>query len=343
MRKVVIRRPGGHERLELEELPDPEPGPGEVLVRTRAAGVNFADTAVRMGLYASAKKYVGWPITPGFEFAGEVAALGAGLDGPPVGASVFGVSRFGGWSTHVCVPRHQVFDLPRGWSAEQAAGFPAVHLTAWYAVEELARPRPGEAALVHSAAGGVGCALAQLLAVRGARVVGVVRGAHKVAVARDHGCDVVVDKGPSDPWPAIRAAAPEGYGCVFDANGVETLGKSWAVLGAPGRLVVYGFATMLRRGKDRPSWPKLAWDWLRTPRFQPLEMTEHNKSVLAFNLSFLFPRADVLGEAMEDLLGRVEAGTLRPPSVTTFDLDACADAQAAIESGTTTGKLVLLT
>src|SRR5687768_8529673 len=106
MRKVVIHRAGGYDRLEIEEHPDPQPGAGEVLVRVQAAGVNFADVVVRQGLYESAKKYVGWPITPGFEFAGTVERAGEGATGWTPGEEVFGFTRFGAYATKVSVPGH---------------------------------------------------------------------------------------------------------------------------------------------------------------------------------------------------------------------------------------------
>ncbi|TQF11839.1 zinc-binding dehydrogenase, partial [Myxococcus llanfairpwllgwyngyllgogerychwyrndrobwllllantysiliogogogochensis] len=154
-RKVVIPKAGGYGQLRLENLNQLSPGPGEVVVATEAIGVNYADCVIRMGLYASAKEYVGWPITPGFEFAGTVQSVGAGVEDLAPGARVFGVTRFGGYATHVAVPRHQVFALPSKLTMEQAAGFPAVFLTAYYALFELAHPRPGTNVLVHSAAGGV--------------------------------------------------------------------------------------------------------------------------------------------------------------------------------------------
>ncbi|XXT26116.1 alcohol dehydrogenase catalytic domain-containing protein [Sorangium sp. So ce448] len=155
MRKIVVHDPGSHDKLLVEEHPDPVPARGEVLVDVRAAGVNYADCVVRMGLYESAKKYVGWPITPGFEFSGTVAALGEGVsDDLAPGAPVFGVTRFGGYASRVAVPRHQVFPLPARLTPEQAAGFPAVFMTAYYALFELVRLRPGMSLLVHSAAAG---------------------------------------------------------------------------------------------------------------------------------------------------------------------------------------------
>src|SRR5688500_14764019 len=195
MLRIRIRRPGGYDRLELERDFDPgQPGTGEVLVHVRAAGINFADSAVRMGLYSSAKEYVGWPITPGFEFAGTIARVGAGVTTVAAGDPVFGVVRFGAWSSHVITRAELVRPLPAGLTPEQAAGLPTVFLTAYYPLFVLTNLRAGETVLVHSAAGGVGGALIQLTKIAGCRVIGVVGAAHKVSFARDLGADVVIDR-----------------------------------------------------------------------------------------------------------------------------------------------------
>src|SRR5215475_7963710 len=159
MQKVVVHSAGGHDRLRIEEHPAPEPGPSEVLVETRSIGVNFADLVVRMGLYESAKKYVGWPITPGFECAGRVLRVGPGVTDLAPGDEVVALVRFGAYATHVVAPRAQVFRRPEKLDLISAGAFFVVHLTAWYALAELCRMRPGRRVLVHSAAGGVGLAL----------------------------------------------------------------------------------------------------------------------------------------------------------------------------------------
>ena len=133
MRRVLIPSAGGYEKLQLVDAPDPIPGEDEELVRVEAIGVNYADCIVRMGLYASAKKYVGWPITPGFEVAGTTRD----------GTRVIALTRFGGYASHVVVPKRQVFPLPKGFSMAEGAAFPAVSLTAYYALFELCRLRPG--------------------------------------------------------------------------------------------------------------------------------------------------------------------------------------------------------
>ena len=347
MQRISIHRPGGREQLHLETAADLQPGPGEVRVAVAAIGVNFADIAIRLGLYESAKKYVGWPITPGFETAGvidavgpnsaeKLAALGLGL-----GAQVIAVSRFFGYASQVVVPVTQLVPLPVGWSLQQGAAFPVAALTAWYGLHHLAHARAGDRVLVHSAAGGVGQALVQLAVAQGCRVLGTVGSQQKVPVVTALGAERVVVRTQGQLWPAVREWAPDGVDIILDANGLETLADDYRHLAPAGRLVVYGHASMLDRGGTKtPLW-KLAWRWLRTPRWNPLDMTTQNKSVLAFNLSFLFDKNELLQEAMAFLLDRVATGHLQPLPVKAFPLARVADAHLALESGTTTGKLVL--
>lgn len=340
MRRIVIERPGGYERLRLVESATPSPGPGQVRIAVAASGVNYADGIIRMGLYESARKLHGYPITPGFELAGQVEALGDGVTGFAIGDPVVAVTLFGGYTSHICLATDRVFPLPPNVSLEQAAAIPTVFLTAWFMVERQVHPQPGDTWLVHSAAGGVGGALAQLGRLEKVRVIGVVGGAHKVAAAQAAGCDdVVIADG--DWWPQVQRLAPSGFDAVFDANGVRTLAASYAHLKPMGKLCIYGFASMLPRN-GRLNWAKLAWDWLRTPRFSPLAMTRDNRSVMACNLSFLSAEASLLASGMRELLTRFGDGRLVPPPVTRFALSDAAAAQRAIESGRTTGKLVLI-
>ncbi len=342
-RKVVIHSAGGYDKLKVEKAELPAVGPDEVLLEVRAAGVNFADTTVRLGLYASAKELVGWPITPGFEVAGVVHSIGSEVDDIEVGDRVMALTLFGGYASHVVVPRKQVFHLPKALSFEQGAAIPAVFLTAWFAILELAHPRPGATALVHSAAGGVGSSLVQVLKLRGVNVVGVVGSAHKVEAVAALGANHVIDKSTQDLWAEAKRIAPAGFDLILDANGVETLKQSYQHLRPAGKLVVYGFHSMMNKGGSSggANWFKLISGFLRTPRFNPLDMTNASKSVLAFNLSYLYDRFDVLEEGMRDLSLWLQAGKIIPPTVTSYPLERAGDAHRDIESGKTIGKLVL--
>ncbi len=343
MRRIRIHRPGSYERLQLETLPTPQPAAGELRIAVDHIGVNYADCVIRMGLYESAKQLVGWPITPGFEVAGRIDAIGAGVEGWEPGTPVIGISLFNGYSETLCLPAPQVFRRPSTLGSAEAAAIPTIFLTAWFALNELAHVRPGEQVLVHSAAGGVGCAAVQLARLAGAEVTAVVGAAHKRELPLQLGAREVIVKAEQDWVREARRIAPRGHDVILDPNGVSTLQHSYAQLAPLGRLLIYGFHSMLPKQGGLPNWPKLAWDWLRTPRFDPLKLTVDNRSVLGFNLSFLSQRADLMIPAMTQILAGIQSGQLQAPPVQIYPLAGVAEAHRALESGTTQGKLVLAT
>lgn len=337
MKRVLIRRPGGHDALEIVEEADPVPGPGQarVRVRVRAAGINYADTIVREGWYEAAKgKY---PITPGFEFAGVVDASETPEFKP--GDRVLGFTRFGGYSSVQIAEPGRLRLLHEGWDYAEGAGVPAVHFTAYHALSQVAKCSKGETILIHSAAGGVGTALLQQARILGLRSVAVVGSEKKAAVARSFGADAVVVRGP-DLWKEIDAVAPGGFDAIFDANGITTPRPGFERLKLGGRLVIYGFAEMFPRG-GRPSKLSLAWNWLRVPRFSPLEMTATNRAVLGFNVVFLTDKAELAKEGFDAIASWMRDGKIRKPPVTAFPVERVADAHRALEAGETVGKLVL--
>jgi NADPH:quinone reductase-like Zn-dependent oxidoreductase len=339
--RVVIRKPGGYDALELIEEATPTPGPGQVRIRVEACGVNYADGIIRMGLYASAKKLHGYPITPGFEVAGVIDAVGDGVSRVELGDEVIGLTLFNGYASHLVLGEDGVFAIPESLSFEQAATLPTVFLTAWWMVHRQTYPQASDTWLVHSAAGGVGSALLQLARLAGVRAIGVVGAPHKIEHARAMGAEAVIDKSSQDLWKRAEALAPDGFETIFDANGVATLKDSYRHLAPTGRLVIYGFASMLPKD-GRLNWLTLALDWLKTPRFNPLDMTQANKSVLAANLSFLQAHAPTMQDGMHWLLERFADGRLAALPVETFALKQAADAQRRIESGQSVGKLALL-
>ena len=341
MKKIVIHKPGGYEQLAIEQHPDPIPGPNDVIVSVNAIGVNFADCVTRMGLYASAKQYVGYPITPGFEVSGTVLECGTDVTDLEPGTAVIAVTRFNGYATRVCVNREQVFHLPQQLSYAEAAGLPTVSLTAWFALFQLAHVQASDTLLVHSAAGGVGSMLVQLGKLSGCRVVGVVGATHKAAAVTALGADEVIDKSTSDLWEEAERYAPGGFDVILDANGVATLKQSYRHLAPVGRLVVYGFHSMLVTHKGLPGKLRLAWDYLRTPRFSPFDLTTRNRSVLGFNLSYLFDRRELIATGMQQILQWLEEGKIVLPTVTRYAFESVAEAHRDLESGQTVGKLVL--
>lgn len=342
MRKVVIHRPGGFNQLKIESFPNPSPEEDQVLVETKAIGVNYADCVVRMGFYASQKKYIGWPVTPGFDYSGIVAKTGRNVDRIKPGDKVFGAIFFNAYATHVTASQDWVFPIPPNISFEEAGGFMTIFCTAYYALHLSVKIFSGSTILVHSASGGVGSALLQLCKQAGWRTIGVVGSSHKVEAAKRMGADVVIDKSKEDLWKAVRTHAPEGCDIVLDGNGILTLKGSYRALKPTGKLISYGFHSMFPKTKGIPNYYKLMMNYLRTPKFNPVDMHKKNKSLITFNLSFLFRRKDLLDITMRDLYPWFSEGTIRMPEIAPYAFEDVAQAHRDIQSGRTVGKLILV-
>lgn len=343
MIKLQIHRAGGYEQLQIVEAPDLKPGPGQIKVDVKAVGVNYADCLIRWGVYESAKKYVGWPITPGFEFSGLISELGEGVTNRRVGDKVFGVTLFNAYASQVVVPEHQVFSVPDEKYFLEFAGFPAVFYSAYHALFQIVRLYPNSKILVHSAAGGVGSALVTLAKLRGLHVTGVIGSSKKENYLRKLGVDEWIDKSKTDFEVAARKLSPEGYDAVFDANGFETYQKSYDLLAPTGKLICYGSHSLLPKNSrsGRINYLKAGIGLLKTPRFNPLQMISENKTVCGFNLSFLFEKRHLLNEIDQDLKIWFEENKLKPLATTFFDFKDLAQAHQLIESGQSTGKIVL--
>jgi NADPH:quinone reductase-like Zn-dependent oxidoreductase len=342
MRKVVVHRPGGFNQLKIESYPDPSPEGNQVVVETKAIGVNYADCVVRMGFYASQKKYIGWPVTPGFDFSGIVVKKGKDVSKVKEGDEVFGACFFNAYATHVTSPQDWIFPIPDHISFEEAGGFMTIFCTAYYALHLSTIIFPSSTILVHSAAGGVGSALLQLCKKAGWRTIGVVGSASKVEAAKDMGANVVIDKSQEDLWKAVRTHAPKGCDVILDGNGVSTLRGSYQALKPTGKLISYGFHSMFPRKKGNPNYYRLMMNYFRTPKFNPVDMHKKNKNLITFNLSFLFKRKDLRDMAMNDLFSWLNERQIRMPKITTYPFEEVAQAHKDIQSGQTVGKLVLV-
>ncbi len=342
MKRVRIHKSGGYDRLRVEDFELEPLKENEVRVETQAIGVNYADCIIRWGLYESAKQYVGWPITPGFEFAGKVVGVGKNVARFDVGDPVFGVKRFGSYASHVNVPEHQVFSLPDGQTVRSMAGFPTVFITAYHALFQHFILRSGMKVLVHSAAGGVGSALVQLATLAGCEVTAIVGREHKSEVPLRYGAKHVLVREKENWWERARDLSKEGFDVVLDANGGSSTKESYALVRPTGKLVVYGAHTFFPQEGGKIQWVRLLTGFLKTLRLNPLNMTQDNKSVVGFNLSFLFERKDLLNEAMNQLNAWLKEEKITPLPFTAFPMDQVAEAHRALESGQTTGKLILI-
>lgn len=342
-----IDRAGSLDRLtrRTEDLPDPLPGQARVAVR--AIGLNFADLFACLGLYSATPK---GSFIPGLEFAGLVEAVGPTAsrgEAPGVirpGDPVVGLTRFGGYATAVNVGLQYLRPIRPGWTLAEGAAFPVQALTAWYGLVRLGAPERGHVVLVQSGAGGVGLNALAILAAIGARPVAVVGREDKrqwllahQGLAPEH--VLVRDRRTfgADLDRALAAMGESGFDVVLDAVAGPFFQPAYDRLRPEGRMVVYGAADFMTPGA-RVSYPRLALRYLRRPRIDPLRMVSDNRSVMGFNLIWLWDRAERLREAYDGL----ETLITGPPVV--GQRFAFADAPAAmraLQSGASVGKVVL--
>jgi NADPH:quinone reductase-like Zn-dependent oxidoreductase len=213
-------------------------------------------------------------------------------------------------------------------------------LTAYYALHHVGHLKGSDRVLVHSAAGGVGTALLHLLKLNGNMSVGAVGLSNKVDAGKEADATFVIDKSTQDLWKKAEELSPEGYDLILDANGASTLKDSYGHLRPAGRLLIYGFASMFSHS-GRKNVPKLIWYYLKTPRFNPFDLTGSNKTISGFNLIYLFDQVDLFRNIMETLLRWDAEGLLPSMPITTFPFEDVVSAHQAIESGKSIGKLVL--
>jgi synaptic vesicle membrane protein VAT-1 len=339
--RVVISKAGGWKQLKIEEYICPDPKDHEIKIDVRFAGVNFADTAVRQGYYASAKKLIGWPITPGFEVSGVVISVGSAIKDYKIGDKVFGLTLFNGYSSQLLIPAEYVRKIPSGVSFEQAAGLLAVYMTSYYAACCVSRIQPKSTVLVHSASGGVGLSLSQVLRDLGCRVVGVVGSTMKVKYSLEYGASIVVDKSNEDLWTTLESISPSGYDAIFDPNGLSTMKASYDHLATPGQLFLYGHQSMLSKSRGVQNPITLIYRYIKTPKFSSFKLIKENKSIIGFNISFLYDKEDVIKEFFEYFIPRLESKTLLPLPIKSYAFTDVIQAHKDLQSGKTVGKLVL--
>ncbi len=303
----------------------PEPGPGQVLVRVRAASVNFPDALMVRGRYQVRPPL---PFTPGVELCGVVEASGEGVTDHPVGARVIGnpVLPGGAFAEYALLDAAALFRAPDALDDAEAAALHIGYQTAWFALHRRAALRPGETLLVHAAAGGVGSAAVQLGRAAGARVIGVVGGAAKAAVARDLGADLVVDR-TADDFVAVVKEATGGRGAdvVFDPVGGDAYTGSTKCVAFEGRIVVVGFAA-----GQIPA-PALNHALVK------------NYSILGLHWGLYNTRDPQAVRAVHEELTRLaEQGVVRPLVSARLPLAEAAEGVQLVADGRSTGRVVVL-
>lgn len=336
MRQVVIPRYGGPDVLTVREVPDPAPGDGQVRIGVRATGVNFADLLARLGLYPDAPKP---PAVVGYEVAGVVDAVGAGVSSVRPGDRVFALTRFGGYSDRVIVPSPLVFPTPASLSDTEAAAVPVNYLTALVALYKMANVTAGETVLIHGAGGGVGIAATQLARLRRATIIGTAS-AGKHDALRAFGVDHAIDYRTSHVAEEVRRITHgRGADVVLDPIGGRSFETSYRLLAPLGRLIVYGVSSMVTG--ERRRWLRVLRTIMQMPSFKPLALMSDNRGVFGLNLGHLWSEEAQLRSSAAFLGEELAAGRLRPVIATTFPLERAADAHRYLQSRGNIGKVVL--
>jgi putative PIG3 family NAD(P)H quinone oxidoreductase len=325
MRAVVVTQPGGPEVLEWRDVPDPSPGPGQVVLDVAASAVNRADLLQRQGHYdppPGASPYLG------LECSGRVAALGDGVDGWAVGDEVCALLSGGGYAEQVAVPAAQLLPVPEGVDLVSAAALPEAACTVWSNVFMLAGLRPGEVLVVHGGSSGIGTLAIQLAVAVGARVAVTAGTAEKLARCRALGAEILVNYKEQDFVSVVREAT-EGRGAdvVLDNMGAAYLGRNVDVLAVNGRLAVIGLQGGSRGELDLGKLlSKRAAVLATVLRARPVE-----------------EKGAIVASVREHVWPQVAAGRVRPVVDRVLPMADAAEAHRVVESSAHVGKVLLTT
>ena len=321
MKAIRVHETGGPDVLRFEDVPDPVPGAGELLIDVEATGVNFIEVYQREGLYPLQR-----PFTPGAEAAGVVSALGPGVTDFAVGDRVVSETIRGSYAERALVAAPRAVRVPAGVTTKQAAAVCLQGFTAHYLSTSTFRLEPGHRALVHAAAGGVGLLLCQMAKQRGAFVIGTASTEEKRRLAREAGADEVIDYTTQDfAAETKRITSNAGVHVVYDSVGKSTFDKSLDVLVRRGMMVLFG----------QSSGPVPPFDPQMLNRKGSLFLTRPTLGHYVATREELLSRAD-------DVLGAVESGSLSVHIGAEYALRDAADAHRALEGRRTTGKVLLI-
>jgi putative PIG3 family NAD(P)H quinone oxidoreductase len=323
MRAIVITEPGGPQVLQIQDVPDPSAGPGEVLVRVAAAGVNRADLLQRMGHYPPPP---GTPEYPGLEVSGTIEALGEGVDGWSVGDQVGALLSGGGYAELVSVPAGQLLPVPAGVSLVEAAALPEVTCTVWSNVFMTAQLQPGEVLLVHGGSSGIGTMTIQLAKAAGARVAVTAGTAEKLSRCAALGADILVNYKEQDFVEVVReATGGHGADVVLDTIGAKYLARNLEVLAPSGRQVTIGLQGGARAELDLGL------------------MMRKRVAVIAASLRArpAAEKATIVAAVREHVWPLVADGVVRPIVHTTMPLAEASAAHELLDSSTHVGKVLL--
>jgi len=324
MRAVLCKEWGGEDKLVVEEIPAPPIREGAVRVAVHAAGVNFADLLLIAGQYQEKPAF---PFVPGAEAAGVITEVGAGVSHLKVGDRVMALTGLGAYAEETVVDAPKLMRIPANMDFASAASFPVAYGTSHGALEWRARLQPGECLLVTGAAGGVGLTAVEIGKAMGANVIACAGSADKLAIARQHGADHLIDYSREDIRERVKAiTGGRGADVIYDPVGGDAFDASLRSIAWGGRIIVIGFAAG------------------RVPQIPANIVLVKNIDVIGFYWgSYQAHKPELLRSSFAQLFKWFEEGKIKPHVSLQFPLEQCGDALEALRTRRSTGKVVLVT
>ncbi|MFN3230558.1 MAG: NADPH:quinone oxidoreductase family protein [Alphaproteobacteria bacterium] len=322
MKAFLCREHGDLNQLVLEDIDTPEPGPGEVQIRVRACGINFADSLMVGGTYQATPQL---PFVPGTEIAGEITALGEGVSDFDVGDLVMGLPGRGGYGEYLTTNASRVVPVPESLSVEQAASFAITYGTSHVALAYRARLQKGETLVVHGAAGGTGLSAVEVGVAMGATVIATAGGPEKLKIPKAAGATHLIDYRAEDIRTRVKElTGGKGADVIFDPVGGDVFDASLRCIAFEGRILVIGFA-----GGE-------------TQQIKSNHVLVKNVDIIGVNRpAYDQYRPDLVRQSNETLIGWLAEGKIKPLVSKTIPLEDAVNGLRAVINRKTTGKVVI--
>ena len=333
--RVVITKAGSPSVLKIQDMEIPSPKEGEVCVEVHFAGINFADTLMRLGLYQPRPKF---PFTPGYEVSGVIHSLGTGVSEFEVGQRVVAAMPTGGQCSHVIVKNSRVIPIPDEMGLDQAAAMPVTYLTAHHMLHYLGHLKKGESVLIHGGAGGVGTAALQLCQWAGIEQVWATASGHKAGIIKEFG-GTPIDRHNEDFKKIIKDVTDgRGVDHILDPIGGDNLTRSLSCLAEGGRLYTYGLSSAAPSSKR--SLLRALFALRKTPKFDALRLMTRNRGVFGVHMG-TWKNEEAMAEQLHRIMEGVQQGHLKPVIDSVFDAKDVSKAHQHLHDAKNIGKVLL--
>jgi len=334
-RRLVISKAGSPSVLDVIEMPMPQPSDGEICIEVHYAGINFADTLMRLGLYRPRPPF---PFTPGYEVSGTIHSLGKGVTGFEIGQRVVAAMPNGGQASHVIAATSRVIALPDEMSLQKAAAMPVIYITAHHMLHHLGNLKATDTVLIHGGAGGVGTAALQLCQWAGVSKVWATASGHKADIIKRYG-GIPIDRHRQDFVEIIKQETDgRGVDHILDPISGENLKRSLKVLAMGGK--VYSFGMSAAAPTSKRSLLKAYFAWRKTPKLDPLKMMSRNQGVFGVHMGTWNDEA-VIAEQLHRIIDGINQGVLDPVIDSVFTVEDAAKAHQHIHDAKNIGKVLL--